>query len=340
MKKSTSIGLALLAFTLLCRYSTRIADLYALYVYPPLSGALSWLSSGVSFSMQDVVLVLIVAAAIGIPVVSIRRKRGFVGCLKQEALLVLWTYVWFYMAWCNNYGRSSIYARTGSVPVAFDEAAFTRYLEDFTERINTAWTPEDAPSKEWLEEEIKAFYNRMPTHYGLARARAWQHPKTTVFNAVYSAVGIQGFMEPLLAESCINRDMLPGDYPFVYAHEYAHLLGISNEAECNWWAYQACISSGHEAVRYSTLKNILPHLMRNARMFYSEEKYQAWMMTLRPEVMEDLQKTSDHWRALRSPQLRQLHEVTYDLFLRGNNISSGLQNYSEVVGLLLSIQPH
>ena len=39
------------------------------------------------------------------------------------------------------------------------------------------------------------------------------------------------FMAPLFSESCLNADILPFDLPFTYTHEYAHLLGVSNEAE-------------------------------------------------------------------------------------------------------------
>lgn len=42
---------------------------------------------------------------------------------------------------------------------------------------------------------------------------------------------MSGFMAPLFSGSCLNADILPFDFPFTYAHEYAQLLGVSNEAE-------------------------------------------------------------------------------------------------------------
>ena len=42
---------------------------------------------------------------------------------------------------------------------------------------------------------------------------------------------MSGFMAPLFSGSCLNADILSFDFPFTYAHEYAHLLGVSNEAE-------------------------------------------------------------------------------------------------------------
>lgn len=333
-----TLGLGLLAFTLSCRMSTRIADFYALAVYPPFSAFLSRLASCVPFSLQDVALLSIIGTAVGIIIVSIRQKWGLRRALKWEVLLLLCTFDWFYMAWCNNYYRSSIYSRTQIQLTAYDEREFRDFLNDFTARTNAEWTTERALPGTVLEEEIKAFYNRMPATFGLTEARSWQHPKPSIFNGFYSAVGVLGTMEPLFSESCINQDIQPFDYPFVYAHEYAHLLGISSEAECNWWAYHACLSSRHQAVRYSAMKNILPHVMHNAQSFLSEDEYKSWADGLRPEVIADLRYTSIHWNALRSPLLRKIHEVTYDLFLKGNHISSGRQNYSEVVGMLLSIK--
>ena len=332
-------GLLVLAFTLLCRFSTGVADFYSLSIYPTLSAILSWVASPVDFSLQDIALILIVTMAIAVVVTTMVKKQGLKRCLMYEALILLWTYNGFYMTWCNNYYRSSIYQRTTTSPATFDEEIFQSLLKTYTSRINAEWTRERAETGARLEEEIKAYYNRVPASYGLAEARTWQHPKSTLFNPIYSAVGIQGFMEPLLAESCINHDVQAFDYPFVYAHEYAHLLGISSEAECNWWAYYACLSSEQKAVRYSALKNILPHLMRNAHRLLTAEAYEAWIGTLRPEILDDLRQTSIHWEALRSPIMRKVHELTYDLFLKGNNIQTGLQNYSEVVGMLLSLKP-
>ena len=53
-------------------------------------------------------------------------------------------------------------------------------------------------------------------------------------------VGVTGSMGPFFCEFTLNGDLLPANYPATYAHELAHLLGITSEAEANFYAYQVC----------------------------------------------------------------------------------------------------
>lgn len=340
-KISTSIGLTLLAFCLACRAHTPLADFYSLKVYPVISALFSWISSITTFSLQDIAITAIVATAISVVILSVHRQWGWKRCLRYELTLLLWTYVWFYMSWCNNYSRSSIFNRTSTELAQHNDSVFKDFIYSFADNINAAWTHESTPSQQELEKEVKDFYNSIPQQYGLAKPKDWQHPKWMTVSRAYSAVGVQGFMAPLLSESFINADVLPADFPFVYAHEYSHLLGISSEAEANWWAFHACISSNNQAVQYSGYRNILPHVIINASNLLSEEDFTSWASTIRPEVLKDRETYRQHWMSLHSPLLNDIQDAIYDLFLKSNKVSSGKKNYSEVIQLLISLHsPH
>ena len=53
----------------------------------------------------------------------------------------------------------------------------------------------------------------------------------------FSMVGVTGSMGPFFCEFTLNGDLLPPQYPATYAHELAHFLGITSEAEANFYAY-------------------------------------------------------------------------------------------------------
>ena len=345
-KVTTSIGLTLLLLTYLCRYSRTMADVYATKVYPALSCVLSWLSSFTRYNLQEFAILALIMAALAIVVMTIKRRWGIIRCLRYEATIVLWTYLWFYLGWCTNYTRSNLYERTGAEYTAYDEARFLGFTHQFVEGINEAWIPipkdtnmiDSIYDLTVLEKDIKAFYASVPSHYELAMPRSWQHPKRIICNKFYSFVGVLGYMAPLFSESCLNADIPPFDYPFTYAHEYAHLLGVSNEAEANWWAFHACARSENPKVRYSAYKGILQHVLINARGLLSEQQFTALKSSLRPEVLDDLMNTHNHWKALRSPTLDEIQSNIYDLFLKSNDVEAGLQNYTQVVGLLINIE--
>lgn len=345
-KITTSIGLVLLLLTYLCRYSRAMADVYATKVYPAFSYVFSWLSSFTEYNIQEFAIAAIVMAAVIIVVMGIRCRWSFVRLLRYEATIVLWTFLWFYIGWCTNYTRSNLYVRTGTEYAAYDEAKFLSFTSQFVEDINEAWVPVPVDTESIdsiydphaLENDIKDFFSSVPGFYELAKPHSWQHPKRIICNRFYSYVGVMGFMAPLFSESCLNADILPFDYPFIYAHEYAHILGVSNEAEANWWAFHACAGSKNPKVRYSAYKGIVQHVLINARGLLDEQRFTSLQSSLRPEVIEDLQKTHNHWEALRSPILDEIQSKIYDSFLKSNNVEAGLKNYTLVMGLLINIE--
>lgn len=331
------ILLAMLAFVLACRCSTTVADFYSLAVYPLVSGVLSAVSSVVPFALQDIIIFVLVMWGAWMIWDSVKRKLGVWKCVKRVGMLLIGTFVWFYMSWCCNYGRSSIFERTSTCAVEYDSVAFRTFIYKYSEAINGAWTDDVVEDYEELEREVKCIYSSAPEMYGLAKPRSWQHPKPMLLRPFFSAVGVAGYMAPLLSESCVNGDVLPFDYPSVYAHEYAHVLGVSSEAEANWWAYQVCTSSKNAAVVYSGYKGLFNHVAINASAFLLKEEYKAWIASIRPEVIKDLELTHDHWSALRNETIDNMQSGIYDLFLKSNNIASGMMNYSQVVQLLMAL---
>lgn len=320
---------------LVCRFSRTAADFYAMKVYPAVSAVLSAISSPVPFSVNDVLIALFIAAALALLVLAAARRISWSEWALRCLTLALWVFVWFYAGWCTNYFRSDIFSRTESTRGEYDWQVFMRFLEDYTASLNDAWLPDMEAACGNIEESVKEFYGKVPGAFGLCTPRKWQHPKPMLARRLQSAVGVTGYMGPLACEFHINSDILPTSLPFTFAHEYAHLLGVSSEAEANWWAYQACRSSKDPAVRYSGYFSILAYVWNNALSLLGEEEFAQWCSTLRPEVIEDLAEESRHWKELRVPAVDKVQTFIYDLFLKANTISSGMKNYSEVVQMLL-----
>lgn len=86
-----------------------------------------------------------------------------------------------------------------------------------------------------------------------------------MFTPLISMVGVTGSMGPFFCEFTLNGDLLPPQYPATYTHELAHLLGITSEAEANFYAYQVCTRSVNKEIRFSGYFSILGHVLANAR---------------------------------------------------------------------------
>ena len=145
-------------------------------------------------------------------------------------------------------------------------------------------------------------------------------------------------MGPFFAESHLNRELSRLEYPFTYAHELSHLLGIGSEAEANFWAYTVCTASSDPAIRYSGFFGIFPYVISNARNLLGREECSSWLSTVDSRIVGQLGDRQRFWSARYSPFIGKIQESMYEMYLKGNRISSGQKNYAEVVLLLLSVE--
>ena len=326
-----------MTFVILCRYQPGIAEWYARTVYPPLSAALSAFSSLFPFPLMELLVVSLILWLTLYPVW--KRKKGipWLKILLREMEMLAWIYVWFYLGWGLNYFRYNIYTRLQTPPVAYEEQHFKDFLKDYTERLNATYQSETEIDLEKLKEYVHTFYAKLPSAYGLSQPKEWQEPKNFIFTSLYNKVGVLGSMGPFFAEAQLNRDLPEVQHPFTYAHEFSHLLGVSNEAEANYWAYRACTESSSTALQYCGYFGLFPYVLSNASYLLSKEDFQAWIQTVRPEVIEQYKEKNRYWQERYSPLIGSIQDFTYNLFLKGNKIASGKKNYAEVIGLLLSL---
>lgn len=333
------IVLALLLLCIvLCRFFPVMAEGYARHIYPWLSAALSAIASVFPFSLEEALVVVIILWMIIYPFLKRRKKKSWRFIVGREVELLAWVYIWFYLGWGLNYFRYDIYRWMEVEPAGYDEQAFHRFLASYTDSLNQSYTAEVKTDPERMRQEIKEIYRQVPSMYGLALPRDYQHPKQVWFNPFYSGVGVLGYMGPFFAESQLNEELLPVQLPFTYAHELSHLLGVSNEAEANYWAYRVCRSSKRPAVRYSAYFGLLPYVLVNASSVLTEEEFREWIKTIRPEVVKDYEYKRMYWHERYSTLLGEVQNKIYNLFLKGNNIPSGRKNYAEVIGILLSLE--
>ena len=171
----------------------------------------------------------------------------------------------------------------------------------------------------------------------LVSPAGYLHPKPMLMPFLMSGVGVLGYMGPFFTEYNLNPDLLPVQYPFTYAHEMAHVLGISSEAEANLYGFLVCSRSGVPEIRFSAYFALLPYVLSNAYGLLSEEEFNEWKETISPEVKDLYNRKVAYWENLYSPFIGEIQSTVYNWFLKGNNIPSGRKNYSEVVALLMAL---
>ena len=337
------ILIILVVFVLAARFSVSIGEWYSTTVYPLISAALSWLVSWITFSLEEVAVIGSCGFMLCLIVYCIRQRVGLWKTLLRITELLLWIYVWIYIAWGCNYFRADLYTRTGSERQAYDESVFKDFVHAYTDGLNAAYASfkedEEGVGLEQtdLEAYVKQAYSGVQDIYGLSVPRPWQHPKDVLLKNLYSSVGVLGYIGPFFCETQLNPDLLPDQYPFIYAHEYSHLMGVSNEAEANYWAYQICIASDYPSVKYSGYYSLLPYVLSNASRALTADEYRELLSDIHPDILSQYSLERNYWNSLYSPLLGKIQSAIYNAFLKGNKIPSGTANYLEVIDMIISV---
>ncbi|WP_291529722.1 DUF3810 domain-containing protein [Bacteroides sp. UBA939] len=315
-----------------------MGKVYADHIYPVIAYCLSFFSRLIPFAIGDLFIALSIAGVLLYPVYArCFQKKKWKRILLNDVEYLLWIYAWFYLAWGLNYSQPNFYQRTNIPYTAYTPENFQEFVDDYVEKLNASYMDVTSVNKDLICREIVSGYHQISDTLGV------HHPfhksprvKTMLFTPLISAVGVTGSMGPFFCEFTLNGDLLPSQYPATYAHELAHLLGISGEAEANFYAYQVCTRSQSQDIRFCGYFSVLGHVLGNARQLMGEEEYKELFNRIRPEIIELAQKNREYWMKKYSPLAGNIQDWIYDLYLKGNKIQSGRKNYSEVVGLLIS----
>lgn len=328
----------LLIFVWTAMRQPQLGEWYARTIYPVISTVLSRFSSLFPFSVGDCFIYGSIAGLIIYLVYAIAKRRSSLKTLGRMAEYLLWVYVWFYMAWGMNYFRQDFFTRTQIPYAAYSEDVFRSFLAAYTDSLNSSFVAVEKIDKAVVAEETLKGYQEIAGRYGLVSPAGYLHPKPMLIPALMSGVGVLGYIGPFFTEYNLNPKLLPVQYPFTYAHEMAHVLGISSEAEANLYGYLVCTRSEVPEIRFSGYFSLLSYVLGNAWQLLPEEEFNQWKETLSPAIKKLYNQKVTYWQALYNPTIGEIQDITYNWFLKGNNIPSGRKNYSEVVALLMALQ--
>lgn len=336
--------------------------IYTTRIYPIIGSLLSPISGLFPFALGDLFIALSIVWVIFYPIYEIKwrkqlAKRFFFlaakrGCYPKKKVVfgrvaeyLLWVYAWFYIAWGLNYSQPNIYCRTGMKPVEVSEAKFREFAYRYADSINYLSEEFNGMVDDGLKNRVRDTvlkgYNEIGAKEGI-NAPFNQHPhaKTMLFTPLSSMSGVTGSMGPFFCEFTLNGDIRPHDYPAIYAHEFAHLLGIANEGEANFYSYIVCTASSDKAVKFSGYYHIFFHVLRNVFDILGEKEGEKFLKYIRPEIIQLAKSDRNYWLSKRCKVLDAAQDFIFDLYLRGNHVAEGRKSYSGVVGLILAWESH
>src|SRR5574344_597250 len=157
------VWVCLIVVVTLFRQITVLADFYALHIYPYISYELSLVSSSVTFSLEEIVVLIIAFFFILNIILACSKKITWKKCLWKEFKLMALTYVWFYIGWGINYSRSSLTERVEVEKEEFDKDDFMSFLSEYTDTLNSLYVKEAIHEPILTEAAVKEYFKRVPT---------------------------------------------------------------------------------------------------------------------------------------------------------------------------------
>ena len=305
-----------------------IEKYYSEGLYPFLAKILSVISKPVPFSLDDILyLVLILLPFILITLILLKKtslKRSGIQLLNVYAAM----YILFYLLWGFNYFRPGLSERIGLTETKVDEQKFLQVLEQLIDKTNRLQCSFDDFDKEKIDLAIEESYKNLSPVLKIHYPMGNRTDKKITFSSFYAKTGITGYFGPFFNEVHVNKKVLPVEFPYVLAHEKAHQLGITSEAEANFYSWLVCNNSSSQQVRYSGNLFILYHFLLQA---YNADNYKELAGKLSPEVKNDFRNIQQHWKELRNETLDKTASKVNDAYLKTNKIKEGIKDYRGVV---------
>lgn len=330
------IGNALSVFLLLqllAQYPSFVETYYSNGIYPVLTMFVSGITNQLPFSLSEAslwVLLLVVLPLIAKRVWTKKMtvSRLFLNLATGASLVV----VWFYFSWGINYLRMPLMSTLKLDRVALEIDALDSTCVDVIRSANELNLSYSIMNLDEINENVEASYVGVLQDLGLKKIPGSKHVKRFFGNWMLNKTTTSGWFSPFFHEVHFNSDLLIVETPFVIAHEKAHQMGYTNEAECNFLAYLVCLNSTDPLIRYSGYFNVLGYFLQSLRQ--NEEKRRFYAEMISGGVRLDLSAVRQRWKS-HVGLVSSLSDKGYDLYLKANQVKEGKKNYSRVVDLII-----
>ncbi len=317
------------ALTLLLRqFPNSVETWYAQRLYPFIASLLSTLSFVFPFSLADIFYAALILLPVILLVLVFTKRIKWKAAGKFLLNVLATVYILFYVLWGFNYFRLPLPDRLGINDREPDTEEFVQFIHQYISELNSLHCDFDSIDKTEIDQLIEESYQQLAPVLQFEYPMGKRPDKKITFSSFYAKSGITGYFGPFFNEVHVNKMILPIEYPFVLAHEKAHQLGVTSEAEANFYSWLVCTHSSSQQIQYSAKLFISFHFFRQARGL---EAYKNLVAEISPEVQADINRISEHWNQLRNATMDKTASKLNDAYLKHNNIKSGIKDYTGVV---------
>ena len=354
--------------------SRGFCDWYIDHIFPVWLNTYARLTSALSISVGEIMLILavgITAFGIGFLIYNlIRRGKYTTGLLKYGR-----TYAWivlvvgyvmtlncFILYHATGFAQKYMVKETGTMVVDMSDtavvevdtkgkSAYTKKnlatLRDYlVEQCNTLADQIDRDeqgtavySGDLIAESVHAMetmgqqYDRLSGYYVT--------PKYLKCSEFFSQQYIMGYYFPFSMEANINSVMYITNVAPTVCHELAHTKGFIFENDANMIGYLACIQSDDTFLQYCGYLSVLNYVNNDFYKSVNKSTYKKHVRISDRVADDNVFLTREDWQAVektavvKTSTVKKVSNNFLNTNLKLNGVDEGIQQYNEVVNLLL-----
>jgi len=354
-KKHVSIFLMIFIFTVVLNALSWVvpgfSNIYALRVFPIITGSFGRLTSIFPFSVGEIMIIagLLWIAFFIISMFTKIRRVIFIATLRILVIIFLVMTLNCFINYHTTplsagtdpgreYTIEELSAYRDEVVNKCNELSLLVKRDENNEVIFADGTGDDrdevieSKAREAVS-ELSSRYERLSGYYVT--------PKPLFFSGFVSQQHMQGYYFPFSMEANYNDVMHVLNKPFTMCHELAHTKSYIFEDEANFIGYLACVSSADIAFNYSGYLGILNYVNNAFYENVSKDEYLSHV-AISDQVKEDnVFLTKESWEEVEDNALfdtktvKNAAETFVDTTLKVNGVGDGKASYNRVVELLL-----
>jgi hypothetical protein len=309
---------------------------YSSGLYPLIAKILSPISGLAPFSFSDLFYAMLILTVPVVILLATIRRITYGKMWRTLLNLFAGVYLLFYWLWGFNYYRQSSGERLGIEKSKANPEEFMAVFLSLIEQANNYKVSEDAiGGMQQLDSLTEAAYAQHAGFLQIKYPMGLRRPKHITLAGFFAKAGISGYYGPFFNEVHVNPHAHPLELPVITAHEKAHQLGITSEAEASFYAWFVCSHSHSELLRYSAALYIIRYFLNHG---YGLDGFNETVAQISEPVRNDLRAIRDNWLALRNEKIDRAASKANDAYLKTHKITAGIADYRGVVALVMDFR--
>jgi len=327
--------------TLVPMPSWLIDMVYSRAVYPALQSMLTGISNLVPFSLLDFLILTAVFLSMKrfVKLLGSIRTHGFFRVtwegIRRTLRVVGVVVIVFMVVWGFNYRRLPIGSDKAPPPKPTTEALMAAMADVNVLASRLRDTKQVDMSFDSVADKLREPMNNALMQVDRVPLSQHGRPKfSLVLTPFFTWTGVDGMIDPLALESIVHPDLLPFERPYALAHGWAHLAGMTDEAEASAIGWLACMN-GPPPLAYSGSL----YLLREVGAALPDEARNDAFSRLDPGVRSDLVAIAQRLQQ-EQPTVQKAAYQIYDEYLKANRVKDGAASYGRALSFILSSPFH